>query len=208
MIDQKEQIRALEELGDYIANAQPEHVVATKVTLGELVVQAQAAGIVRLLMFLRDDANCACKMLLDVCGVDYPERENRFDVVYNILSLSHNLRIRIKIATDEHTPVSSVVSVYPAAGWFEREVWDMYGVRFENHPDLRRMLSDYGFRGHPLRKDFPLTGYVECRYDEQEKRVVYEPVKLTQEYRNFDFVSPWEGIQSVLPGDEKAEGAE
>lgn len=159
----------------------------------------------RALTFLRDDTNCLFKILVDVCGVDYPEREERFEVVYHLLSLKHNQRIRVKVSTDEDTPVPSVVGVFSTANWFEREVWDLYGVFFSDHPDLRRILTDYGFEGHPLRKDFPLTGYVEVRYDDEQKRVVYEPVKLTQEFRRFDFLSPWEGAQYVLPGDEKAE---
>jgi NADH-quinone oxidoreductase subunit C len=141
---------------------------------------------------------------MDVCGADYPEREQRFDVVYNLLSLKHNQRVRVKAMTDEATPVPSVVSVFNSAGWFEREAWDLYGIFFSDHPDLRRILTDYGFQGHPLRKDFPLTGYVEVRYDQEQKRVIYEPVKLTQDFRTFDFLSPWEGMTPLLPGDEKA----
>ena len=159
----------------------------------------------RVLTFLRDDPGLLFKELVDLCGVDWPEREQRFDVVYHLLSLHHNQRIRVKVWTDEFTPVPSVVSVFPSAGWFEREAWDMYGILFADHPDLRRLLSDYGFDGHPLRKDFPLTGYVELRYDDEQKRVVYEPVKLRQEFRTFDFLSPWEG-SGLLPGDEKAQG--
>jgi len=143
---------------------------------------------------------------MDVTAADYPEREERFEVVYNLLSLSHNMRVRVKVMTDEETPVPSIVEVYSSANWFEREAWDLFGIYFSDHPDLRRMLSDYGFEGHPLRKDFPLTGYVEVRYDEDQKRIVYEPVKLAQDFRNFDFMSPWEGMQGILPGDEKAEG--
>jgi NADH-quinone oxidoreductase subunit C len=145
-------------------------------------------------------------MLVDVCGVDYPDRPERFDVVYNLLSLKLNQRIRVKVTTDEDSAVPSVTAVYSAAGWFEREAWDLFGIYFADHPDLRRLLTDYGFEGHPLRKDFPLTGYVEVRYDEDQKRVVYEPVRLKQEFRSFDFVSPWEGMNHVLPGDEKASG--
>jgi NADH-quinone oxidoreductase subunit C len=143
-------------------------------------------------------------VLVDICGADYPDREKRFDVVYNLLSLRHNTRIRLKVETDEDTPVPSCTGVYSAAGWFEREAWDLYGIYFSDHPDLRRILTDYGFEGHPLRKDFPLTGYVELRYDPDQRRVVYEPVKLKQEFRSFDFLSPWEGMSHVLPGDEKA----
>ena len=156
--------------------------------------------------FLRDDSNCQFKQLIDLCGADYPSREERFEVVYNLLSLKHNLRIRVKVTTDEDTPVPSLAEVFSAAPWFEREAWDLYGIFFSDHPDLRRILTDYGFEGHPLRKDFPLTGYVELRYDDEQKRVVYEPVKLTQDFRSFDFLSPWEGMTNVmLPGDEKAE---
>src|SRR5690606_21228381 len=162
-------------------------------------------AIARVLTFLRDDGACRFEMLVDLTAVDYPEREQRFEVVYNLLSLTHNQRIRVKVATDEDTPVPSVASVFPTATWFEREVWDMYGVFFSDNPDLRRILTDYGFQGHPLRKDFPLTGYVEVRYDEEQKRVVYEPVRLTQDFRTFDFMSPWEGMTRLLPGDEKAE---
>lgn len=196
---------ALKDLGDYIARALPQEVLKTDIRLGELVILARRDAIVRVLKFLRDDVNCQFKQLMDVCGVDYPERENRFEVVYNLLSLVHNNRARVKIETDENTPVPSVTGVFPAANWFERETWDLFGVYFSDHPDLRRILTDYGFEGHPLRKDFPLTGYVEVRYDDEQKRVVYEPVKLTQEFRSFDFLSPWEGLPKVLPGDEKAE---
>jgi NADH-quinone oxidoreductase subunit C len=155
--------------------------------------------------FLRDDSNCQFKVLVDITAVDYPERDERFEVVYNLLSVALNQRIRIKVTTDETAPVPSVTSVFSTAGWFEREVWDLFGVLFTDHPDLRRLLTDYGFQGHPLRKDFPLTGYVELRYDTEQKRVVYEPVKLTQEFRTFDFISPWEGMTiDRLPGDEKA----
>ena len=165
---------------------------------------AQAtASIVKVVTFLRDDTGCLFKQLVDVCGVDWPGRELRFDVVYHLLSMKHNQRVRVKVAADEETLVPSVTGVFSSAGWFEREVWDMYGVMFSGHPDLRRILTDYGFEGHPLRKDFPLTGYVEMRYDDESKRVVYEPVKLTQDFRSFDFLSPWEG---PLPGDEKAGG--
>jgi NADH-quinone oxidoreductase subunit C len=143
---------------------------------------------------------------MDVCGADYPTRDERFDVVYNLLSIRYNLRVRVKVTTDEDTAVPSVTSIFSAAGWFERETWDLFGIYFDGHPDLRRIMTDYGFEGHPLRKDFPLTGYVELRYDDEQKRVVYEPVKLTQDFRSFDFLSPWEGMQGQLPGDEKAEG--
>jgi len=197
--------QSLENLGEYIAKALGNDVLSTEIKLGELMVLAKPAAIVRVLTFLRDDPQCLFKLLMDVCGADYPEREQRFDVVYNLLSLKHNQRVRVKIMTDEATPVPSVVSVFNAAGWCERETWDLYGVFFSDHPDLRRILTDYGFQGHPLRKDFPLTGYVEVRYDQEQKRVVYEPVKLTQDFRTFDFLSPWEGMTPLLPGDEKAE---
>ena len=201
-------MEALEELGDYIAAAFPEAVGETNVSLGELGVHVQRGAIVRVLTFLRDDANCQFKCLMDVCGVDYPERDERFEVVYNLLSLKHNLRVRVKLSTDEETPVPSVTGVFNSAGWWEREAWDLFGIYFSDHPDLRRILTDYGFEGHPLRKDFPLTGYVEMRYDDEEKRVVYEPVSLTQEFRSFDFLSPWEGAKYVLPGDEKSEAGD
>ncbi|MEQ9638655.1 MAG: NADH-quinone oxidoreductase subunit C [Alphaproteobacteria bacterium] len=196
----------LTELGEYIAAAQPDGVIETRVAHNELMVSVRRAQLVRLLTMLRDDQQCLFKVLIDVCGVDYPEDVERFEVVYNLLSLRHNQRVRIKVRTDEDTPVPSVAGVYNSAAWFEREVWDLYGVMFADHPDLRRILTDYGFEGHPLRKDFPLTGYVEVRYDDEQKRVVYEPVSLTQEFRRFDFMSPWEGAKYILPGDEKAEG--
>ncbi len=197
---------ALKDLGDYIAAALPDDVLATEVNrCGELTLSARAASIRRLLTFLKDDAGCLFKQLVDVCGVDWPGRQPRFDVVYHLLSLKHNQRVRVKVAVDEDIAVPSATAVFSAAGWFEREVWDMYGVVFADHPDLRRILTDYGFEGHPLRKDFPLTGTVEMRYDDEQKRVVYEPVKLTQDYRSFDFLSPWEGPEP-LPGDEKAGG--
>lgn len=171
---------------------------------GELVGYAKPGDILAILALLRDDENCQFKILTDITAVDYPDREERFEVNYNLLSLKKNRRIRIKVSVDETTPIPSATGIYSSANWFEREVWDMYGVRFEDHPDLRRILTDYGFDGHPQRKDFPLTGYVELRYDPDKQRVVYEPVKLDQEFRNFDFLSPWEGTNYVLPGDEKA----
>jgi NADH-quinone oxidoreductase subunit C len=194
------------ELGEYVAAAQPDGVIDTRVAHNELMVSVRRAHLVRLMTMLRDDQQCLFKVLIDVCGVDYPEDPERFEVVYNLLSLRHNQRVRVKVRTDEDNPVPSITGVFSAAGWFEREVWDLYGVLFTDHPDLRRILTDYGFEGHPLRKDFPLTGYVEVRYDDEQKRVVYEPVSLTQEFRRFDFMSPWEGAKYVLPGDEKAEG--
>lgn len=196
--------QALRELGETLQAIFAEHVLAAAVDRGELMVTVAPASLIRVLSFLRDDVNFQFRQLMDVCGVDYPEREKRFDVVYNLLSLTHNRRIRVKVMTDEHEPVPSVTGVFNSANWWERETWDMFGIMFADHPDLRRMLCDYGFEGHPLRKDFPLTGYVEVRYDNERKRVVYEPVKLEQEFRNFDFLSPWEGIQASLPGDEKA----
>jgi NADH-quinone oxidoreductase subunit C len=174
------------------------------IAYGELTVIAEAGGIVPLLTFLRDDPRCLFKAFVDICGADYPGRPQRFDVVYHLLSLKLNHRIRVKVATDEVTPVPSAVDVFPAADWFERETYDLYGILFSGHPGLRRILTDYGFDGHPLRKDFPLTGFVEVRYDNDLRRVVYEPVRLNQEFRNFDFLSPWEGTDYVLPGDEKA----
>ena len=195
----------LNDLGDYVAASLADDITGIGFESGELVVGARLEAIDRVLKFLRDDINCQFKLLMDVCGVDYPEREQRFEIVYNLLSLTHNLRIRIKVVCDEDTPVPTATGVFSSAAWWEREVWDLFGVMFSGHPDLRRILTDYGFEGHPLRKDFPLTGYVEMRYDDEKKRVVYEPVKLTQEYRSFDFLSPWEGVQALLPGDEKAE---
>lgn len=199
--------QALKDLGDYIAAALPNDVLETEVNrVGELTITVRTPSIVKVTTFLRDDTTCLFKQVVDVCGVDWPAREQRFDVVYHLLSMKHNQRIRVKVQTDEDTAVPSITGVFNAAGWFERETWDMYGVVFSDHPDLRRILTDYGFEGHPLRKDFPLTGYVELRYDEEQKRCVYEPVKLTQDFRSFDFLSPWEG-QGPLPGDEKAEGS-
>ena len=194
----------LNDLGDYIAGKAGRSVISWDVTLGELSIVTTRDSLSSLMKLIRDDSNCLLKVLVDVTATDYPEREERFEIVYNLLSLSHNHRVRVKVATDEKTPVPSIVPLFSAAGWFEREVWDMFGVFFTDHPDLRRMLTDYGFEGHPLRKDFPLTGYVEVRYDEEQKRVVYEPVKLTQDFRSFDFMSPWEGAEYILPGDEKS----
>ncbi|MCC6468681.1 MAG: NADH-quinone oxidoreductase subunit C [Alphaproteobacteria bacterium] len=195
----------LNELGEHVAHALPGAVRAQSVALGELTLTVDRARIVEAMTFLRDDPRCRFKLVMDVCGADYPERAQRFEVVYHLLSLEHNRRLRVKVATDEATPVPSVVGVFNAANWFEREAWDLYGILFADHPDLRRILTDYGFEGHPLRKDFPLTGYVEVRYDDEKKRVVYEPVRLTQDFRSFDFLSPWEGMtRQVLPGDEKA----
>ncbi|HYG27512.1 MAG TPA: NADH-quinone oxidoreductase subunit C [Caulobacteraceae bacterium] len=181
--------------------------VQAQVAFGELTLVAERDSIAAVLTALRD--RFGFQQLLDICGVDFPDREERFEVVYHLLSLTRNARVRVKMTTDEHQPVPSVVSVFPCADWFEREAFDMYGMLFSGHPDLRRLLTDYGFQGYPLRKDFPMTGYVEVRYDEEQKRVVYEPVRLTQEFRNFDFQSPWEGADypaPVLPGDEKGNG--
>ena len=196
---------ALQDLGEYITDTFLDEIVERQLRLDELTVTVRRDDILEVLKVLRDDANCQFKQLVDVCGVDYPEKETRFAVVYNLLSLTHNLRIRIKVWTDEDTPVPSACGLFSSANWWEREVWDLYGIYFSGHPDLRRILTDYGFEGHPLRKDFPLTGYVEMRYDDEQKRVVYEPVKLTQEFRTFDFLSPWEGVQTMLPGDEKVD---
>ena len=196
--------QTLTELGTHITAAGK--ASALKLAFGELTLEVAADDIVDVLTFLRDDDKCQFEVLIDVCGVDYPEREKRFDVVYHLLSLRLNHRVRVKVQTDDVTPVPSVIPVYPAADWYEREAFDMYGIRFSGHPDLRRLLTDYGFQGYPLRKDFPLTGYVEVRYDDQQKRVVYEPVKLTQDFRQFDFESPWEAVDYVIPGDEKASG--
>lgn len=195
---------ALRELGDTTAANLPQDILGSQLVGGELVLNVPRLSIVKGLTYLRDDTACQFTCLLDVCGVDWPERENRFDVVYHLLSIKQNQRIRVKVQTDEDTPVPSVTGVFNSAGWFEREAWDLYGIYFSDHPDLRRLLTDYGFDGHPLRKDFPLTGFVEVRYDDAQKRVVYEPVKLTQEFRSFDFLSPWEGMTRELPGDEKA----
>jgi len=194
----------LKELGDQVAAALPGDVIRSEIVRGELILWAERPAIIRVLTFLRDDPRMLFKLLVDLCGVDYPDRIERFEVVYNLLSLKHNRRIRVKVATDENEPVPSVTGAFSSANWYERETWDLFGVYFSDHPDLRRLLTDYGFEGHPLRKDFPLTGYVEVRYDEDQKRVVYEPVKLKQEFRSFDFLSPWEGMTQLLPGDEKA----
>jgi len=180
-------------------------VFDASIAVGELTVTARAESIAKILKFLRDDPECQFKQLTDIAGVDFPERAKRFDVVYHLLSFQQNVRVRVKVETDEDTPVPSVNEIFPAANWYEREAWDLYGIYFSGHPDLRRLLTDYGFSGHPLRKDFPVTGFVEVRYSEEQKRVVYEPVELTQDFRSFDFMSPWEGANYVLPGDEKAD---
>ncbi len=198
--------QALQELGDYVAAALPSAVLGVEIVHDELMIRIPSEAVVRVLTFLQQDQNCQFKQLVDLTAVDRPEREERFELVYNLLSFKHNQRIRIKLTTDEKTPVASVCGVFTSANWYERETWDLFGIYFADHPDLRRILTDYGFEGHPLRKDFPLTGYVEVRYDEETKRVVYEPVKLAQEFRNFDFMSPWEGMLQP-PGDEKTEAA-
>jgi NADH-quinone oxidoreductase subunit C len=195
---------ALNELASYLAEMRGALIASSEINFGELTLTAKSENLISLLTFLRDDVQCGFVNLIDICGVDYPKREDRFDVVYHLLSPRQNLRIRIKVATGEFKPVPSACPVFPGADWFEREAWDMYGILFTDHPDLRRILTDYGFEGHPLRKDFPTTGFVEVRYDDSAKRVVYEPVELKQEFRNFDFLSPWEGTDYVLPGDEKA----
>ncbi len=196
---------ALREVSEHITASLADAVISTDITTGELALYVERGAIVTVLTFLRDNAACQFKCLMDICGVDYPDRDQRFEVVYNLLSVSHNQRVRVKLSTDGETPVPSATPVYSSAGWWERETWDMYGILFADNPDLRRILTDYGFEGHPLRKDFPLTGYVEVRYDDEKKRVVYEPVELAQEFRSFDFLSPWEGARAVLPGDEKAQ---
>jgi len=197
----------LHDLGEYIEATLGDAVTAIDVTGGELTVAARRGDVLRVLKFLRDDPNCQFRQLVDVCGVDWPEDEERFEVVYHLLSLTQNRRVRVKVRAGEGVPVPTATGLFSSAGWYEREAWDLYGIFFDGHPDLRRLLSDYGFQGHALRKDFPLTGYVEVRYDDEQKRVVYEPVKLQQEFRTFDFLSPWEGMVR-LPGDEKAERAE
>lgn len=194
------------ELGEYIALKLDTAVIGFDVAFGELTVHAVRDEILQVLRVLHDDTRCRFMSFVDIAGADYPGRAERFDVVYHLLSPVQNLRIRVKIRTDENSLVPSVTDLFPGADWFEREAYDMYGIVFSGHPGLRRILTDYGFDGHPLRKDFPLTGFVEVRYDEARKRVVNEPVKLTQEFRNFDYLSPWEGTDYVLPGDEKAEG--
>jgi NADH-quinone oxidoreductase subunit C len=195
---------ALNKLATYLADRLGAKLIGSEVALGELTIEVGRPHISEIITFLRDDSLCRFGCLIDICGADYPEREERFDVIYHLLSPWLNHRIRVRIKTDEASPVPSIVGVFPAANWFEREAYDFYGILFEGHPDLRRLLTDYGFQGHPLRKDFPLTGFVELRYDDELKRVVYEPVKLMQDYRSFDFLSPWEGMDSAIPGDEKA----
>ncbi len=196
----------LAELGEYVSLKLADSIETYDIAFGELTLTARRDAIVEVLRTLYDDNRCRFVSFVDLCGVDYPGRSERFEVVYHLLSPTQNLRIRVKLSTDEDTPVPSVTEVFPGADWFEREAYDLYGILFSGHPDLRRLLTDYGFDGHPMRKDFPLTGYVEVRYDQERKRVVYEPVRLAQEFRTFDYLSPWEGAEYVLPGDEKAGG--
>jgi NADH-quinone oxidoreductase subunit C len=197
---------SLQELGRHIEVSLPDAVRSVEILLDELIIRIEPSKVVKVMTFLRDDTKCRFQQMMDLTAADYPDRAERFDVIYNLLSLRHNQRIRVKLSTDEDTPVPSITGVYTVANWFEREIWDLFGVFFSDHPDLRRILTDYGFEGHPMRKDFPLTGYVEMRYDDEQKRVVYEPVRLQQDFRSFDFLSPWEGITNVmLAGDEKAE---
>jgi len=197
----------LNRLGETITNASRGSVSSYAVARGELTVTAKAADIVTVATLLRDDPACQFICIIDVTAIDWPGREQRFDVVYHLMSPRLNQRIRVKVMTDEVTPVPSLIDVFRGADWFERETYDLYGVLFSGHPDMRRILTDYGFEGHPLRKDFPLTGFVEVRYDDEQKRVVYDKVRLAQEFRTFDFLSPWEGTDYVLPGDEKAKEA-
>ena len=199
-------VEALNELQSYLSERLQAHVEGFKLEYDELTVVSKINSIVDVLTFLKDDTHCQFVSLIDISGVDFPEHQKRFDVSYHLLSPKHNLRLRVKVHTDEDTPVPSACSVYAGAEWYEREVYDMYGVLFSGHPDLRRILTDYGFEGHPLRKDFPVSGFVECRYDNEMKRVIYEPVVLRQEMRSFDFSSPWEGTDYVMPNDDKAEG--
>ena len=196
----------LSEIAELMASSHPAALSERKIAFGELTLGVAREEIVPVLRTLRDHPRLAFVCLIDICGVDYPERERRFDVVYHLLSPTQNARVRLKLMTDEATPVPSVSGLFPVADWFEREAYDMYGIFFTGHPDLRRLLTDYGFEGYPLRKDFPLTGYSEVRYDDEQKRVVYQPVRLPQEYRDFDFLSPWEGTDYILPGDEKGRG--
>jgi NADH-quinone oxidoreductase subunit C len=196
----------LKALSEHVSAALPASVLSCDIRHGELTCRIKREALLQVLRFLQDDPKCRFSILCDICGVDYPDRPQRFDVVYNLLSVSLNQRIRLKLETDEEQPVASATSLYSSAGWWEREAWDLFGIFFSDHPDLRRILTDYGFEGHPLRKDFPLTGFVELRYDDDQKRVVYEPVRLKQEFRSFDFISPWEGMDRILPGDEKASG--
>ena len=203
-MDEAIQVDPLVDLGEHIARALGPAILSQDVAFGELTLTVERDAIVDVATFLRDDPRCRFVSFVDVCGADYPARAERFDVVYHFMSPYLNQRVRVKLTTDEDTPVPSISRVFRGADWFEREAYDLYGILFSGHEDLRRILTDYGFDGHPLRKDFPTTGFVEVRYDEERKRVVYEPVKLMQEYRSFDYLSPWEGTDYVLPGDEKA----
>ncbi|MCY0095327.1 NADH-quinone oxidoreductase subunit C [Hoeflea ulvae] len=198
--------QALKELSDYLTEVKGDLFDGAVIAYDELTLTTQPSKLIELMTFLRDDSQCQFVSFIDICGVDWPGRPERFEVVYHLLSPRQNFRIRVSISTSEDVPVPSLTAVYPGADWFEREAYDLFGILFSGHPDLRRILTDYGFEGHPLRKDFPLTGFVEVRYDDEVKRVVYEPVELRQEFRNFDFLSPWEGTDYVLPGDEKAKG--
>jgi NADH-quinone oxidoreductase subunit C len=191
-------------LGEHVAQALPGVATGQQHSFGELTLTLAVDQLVRAVEFLRDDPECEFRMLMDVCGVDWPKREKRFDVVYHFLSLTKNQRVRLKVETDEQAPVPSIAAIHPAANWFEREAYDMYGIVFSGHPDLRRILTDYGFSGFPLRKDFPLTGFVELRYDDEAKRVLYQPVQLVQEFRDFEFSSPWEGVRHGMPGEPPA----
>ncbi len=203
-----QQIEYLADLASHIEHAAHGSVLGHQLRHGELTLRIERDRLIEVVKFLREDNLCLFETLIDICGADYPDRSERFEVVYHFLSMRMNQRLRLKLATDEATSVPSLTTVFPCANWFEREAFDMFGITFSGHPDLRRILTDYGFEGHPLRKDFPLTGHVEVRYDDLEKRVIYEPVRLNQEYRNFDFLSPWEGMTSVIPGDEKADASE
>lgn len=194
----------LNELKEYLGSLLGDMIVKSRIYFDELTITVPREKLLNVMIALKTDARCKFEQLADLCGVDYPQRPERFEIVYNLLSYSLNQRIRVVVSTDEKTPVPSLVDLYPTAGWYEREAWDLYGILFAGNPDLRRILTDYGFEGHPLRKDFPLTGFVEVRYDEEQKRVVYESVKLPQDFRSFDFLSPWEGMDKLLPGDEKA----
>ncbi len=197
-------VEALKDLAAYVTERLDSQIQEALIAFGELTLIVEPGDILDVLSFLKDDVQCQFISFIDICGADYPAREKRFEVVYHLMSPYQNHRIRIKLSTDEDTPVPSATSVFPGADWFEREAYDLYGILFTGHPELRRILTDYGFEGHPLRKDFPLTGFVEVRYDDELKRVIYEPVELKQEFRDFDFLSPWEGTDYVLPGDEKA----
>jgi NADH-quinone oxidoreductase subunit C len=194
----------LQDLAEHLSAGLSDALLTTEIRAGELCCRVKREALPQVMKFLRDDPKCRFTVLCDICGVDYPDRPLRFEVVYHLLSMPLNQRVRLKVDTDEQEPVPSAVGIFDSAGWWEREAWDLFGIYFADHPDLRRILTDYGFDGHPLRKDFPLTGYVELRYDEDKKAVVYEPVRLQQEFRSFDFLSPWEGMDKILPGDEKA----